>query len=214
MEPARFTSTAVLSLQFTVKLFYEFMLVEIINQMTSFSPGKIHLWTKKYIGFKQSWTHTHTHTHTHRSTLNKDITCFDCQIHINISYLPHYLSTSFIIYERYLVCHGVHAEDFFVFICLLWVCHLDNVTVGHKLLWYLCNAGIQPSTRLFYVNKQASPLLNTRPLIIHIELNGTLFIRLRHQGTSCSELYTYTYLCLCVCVYYEKARRRVKNILN
>lgn len=69
-----------------------------------------------------------------------------------------------------------------MFIGLLYVCHLDNVTVGYKLLWHLRNAGIQPSTRLFSLNKQVSPLLNTQPLIIHMELNGTLFIKATAPG--------------------------------
>lgn len=39
----------------------------------------------------------------HRGEQYNDITCLTSQIHINISYLPHYLSTGFIIYEYYLV---------------------------------------------------------------------------------------------------------------
>lgn len=121
-------------------------------------------------------------TPTRGSTLNEGVTCLVCQIRINISYLPQYLSTSFIIYECYLTCHSANAQDFCAFISLLYVCHLDNVTVGYKLLWHLCNAGIQPSTRLFSLNKQVSSLLNTQPLIIHMELNGTLFIKATAPG--------------------------------
>ncbi len=50
---------------------------------------------------------------------NKVIIFLVCQIHINISYLPRYLSTSSIIYECYLTCHSAHAEDFCVYMCFV-----------------------------------------------------------------------------------------------
>lgn len=74
------------------------------------------------------------------------------------------------------------------------MCHLDNVTAGHKLLWHLCNPAIQPSTRLFSLNKQVSPLLNTRTLIIHMELNRTLFIKATAPGN-----FVLLAIHLCVC---------------
>lgn len=80
------------------------------------------------------------------------------------------------------MCHSPNTQDFCAFIGLLYVCHLDNVTVGCKLLWHLCNAGIPLSARLFSLDKQVSSLLNTRTLIIHMELNGTLFIKATALG--------------------------------
>lgn len=144
---------------------------------------------------KESRVLTVRNTLNRRGTLNKDIRCLDCQNHINISYLPQYLSTSFIIYECYLTCHSANTQDFCGFISLLYVCHLDNVTVGYKLLWHLCNAGIQPSARLFSLNKQVSSLLNTQTLIIHMELNGTLFIK----ATALGDLVLCAYTPMCAC---------------
>lgn len=73
----------------------------------------------------------------------------------------------------------------------LYDCHLDNVIMGHKFFAApLC--GHQQGYS--WPHKQTSLILDPRPLIIHIELKRTLFIKAVAPGNLCG-----TPICVCLC---------------